>query len=226
MIFFEAPSGPPSPVTSGLLMYMDAGNSSSYPGAGTTWTCLQGSGEATLLGTGAPVYSSADGGYIDFNNERYANSTSQFTGLNALTIFTFIKIPTTASNYDPIIFSRSATSITGLNFGFNTRLAIHHNGTIKTSNITPPLNEWIMVAVSISSSSAIFYQGRSTGITSNSVSGTYTTCAMDNIGICIDRNITFRNGNLDMSVAMIYNRALSAAEITENFDIFKGRYGY
>jgi len=229
MIFFEdtSPPGPPLPVTSGLLMYMDAGNSSSYPGTGTTWTCLEGSGTATLLGPSAPVYSSADGGYIDFNNERYAHVSSQFFNMPGLTIFSFIRVPVLPSNYDALIFSRSAAnSPTGFHFGFNARLAIHYNGSIISSTLTPTLNEWIMVAATVSTSSVVFYRGSSSGITQQTRTGTYTSCFMENIGICIDRQITYRNSNVDMSIAMIYDRPLSTAEITQNFDLFKSRYGY
>ena len=36
-------------VTDGLVFYVDAGNSSSYPGSGTTWSDLIGSDDATLI---------------------------------------------------------------------------------------------------------------------------------------------------------------------------------
>ena len=53
-------------VSSGLLMHLDAGNSSSYSGTGTTWSDLSGNGNHATLVNG-PTYSSADGGAIDFD---------------------------------------------------------------------------------------------------------------------------------------------------------------
>jgi len=42
-------SRPSSPVFSNLLVYLDAGNPSSYSGTGTTWTDLQGNDNGTLI---------------------------------------------------------------------------------------------------------------------------------------------------------------------------------
>lgn len=47
-----------SMVTSGLIMYLDAGNTSSYPGSGTSWADLSGNGRNATLING-PVFSSA-----------------------------------------------------------------------------------------------------------------------------------------------------------------------
>lgn len=47
----------PSIVTSGLVLYLDAGNVKSYPGSGNTWTDLSGRGNHHTLG-GNPTYSS------------------------------------------------------------------------------------------------------------------------------------------------------------------------
>ena len=46
-------------VTDGLVFYVDAANSNSYPGSGTTWTDLIGSNNATL--DNGPTYSSSNG---------------------------------------------------------------------------------------------------------------------------------------------------------------------
>jgi len=46
-----------SAITSGLIMNLDAGNISSYPGSGTSWTDTVGSKVFTLAGTiGTPTY--------------------------------------------------------------------------------------------------------------------------------------------------------------------------
>lgn len=53
-------------VTSNLVLNLDAGNSLSYPGTGTTWTDLSSSGNNATLVNGAG-FSSADGGAITFD---------------------------------------------------------------------------------------------------------------------------------------------------------------
>jgi hypothetical protein len=56
----------PGIVTTNLVLYYDAGNTSSYPGTGTTWSNLQ----ATTLNqtlTNGPTYSTNNGGTIVFD---------------------------------------------------------------------------------------------------------------------------------------------------------------
>ena len=52
-------------VTNNLVLHLDAGNSSSYSGSGTTWTDLSGQGNnGTINGS---TYNSEIGGYFDFD---------------------------------------------------------------------------------------------------------------------------------------------------------------
>ena len=68
--------------TSGLYLHYDAGNLSSYPGSGTTWTDLTGNGyNATISGTYA--YSSSNGGSIQFNAGAATDGMAQFQINNA-----------------------------------------------------------------------------------------------------------------------------------------------
>ena len=50
----------------GLVLALDAANTKSYPGSGTTWTDLSGRGNTGTL-TNGPTYSSANGGSIVFD---------------------------------------------------------------------------------------------------------------------------------------------------------------
>ena len=66
-------------VSSGLVLHLDAGNASSYPGSGTTLTDLSGSGNNGTLVNG-PTYSSANGGSLSFdgvNDYVSVSNTSQ-----------------------------------------------------------------------------------------------------------------------------------------------------
>jgi len=57
---------PPSIATNGLVLNLDAGNTSSYIGSGTTWTDLTGSGNNGTL-TNGPIFNSGNGGSIVFD---------------------------------------------------------------------------------------------------------------------------------------------------------------
>ena len=56
----------PDIVRDGLVLNLDAGEPSSYPGTGTAWTDLSGNGNTGTL-TNGPTYSSANGGSIVFD---------------------------------------------------------------------------------------------------------------------------------------------------------------
>ena len=62
---YVGPLVPPSLVTTGLVLNLDAGNSVSYVGSGTTWNDLSGSNHGTL--TNGPLFNAGNGGSIVFD---------------------------------------------------------------------------------------------------------------------------------------------------------------
>ena len=65
----------PKIVTGGLVLAVDAGNTKSYPGSGTTWSDTSGGGhEGTLSGMGSTHFDSADGGSFEFFGGLYTNN--------------------------------------------------------------------------------------------------------------------------------------------------------
>jgi len=62
----------------GLVLALDAGNTKSYPGTGTTWTDISGNGNSGTL-TNGPTYSSDDGGSIVFDGSNAYAVTSSNT---------------------------------------------------------------------------------------------------------------------------------------------------
>ena len=215
------------PVTAGLVLNLDAGNVASYPGSGTTWTDLSGNGRNGTL-TGGPTYSSADGGSIVFDG---TNDFVQCSGSLTATAATFViwmRRNGTQDDYDGIIYSRSANA-TGLSFfGTTNKISYTWNNAVDTytwdSGLTIPDLTWCMVAVSVTSTSATAYLCQSSGITSATNTVSHTSTVLDDVKLAQDdQGARFFNGRI--SVAMIYDRALSADEITQNFNALRGRYG-
>ena len=58
--------GGPSIVTNGLVLYLDAANTKSYPGSGTTWSDISRVGNNGTL-TNGPTFNSINGGSIVFD---------------------------------------------------------------------------------------------------------------------------------------------------------------
>jgi len=215
-----------SVVTTGLQLYLDAGQAASYSGSGTTWTDLSGNGRNGTL-TNGPTYSSADGGSIVFDG---SNDFVQCTGSVTATAATFvawIRRNGTQGTYDGILFSRG-TNVTGMNFQASNQLGYHWNNAVNTytwqSGLTIPDLTWCMVAVSVTSTAATAYLCQSSGITSaiNTVSHISTT--LDDIKIGQeDFGGRFFNGNI--AIAQLYNIALSAEQVAQNFAADRARFG-
>ena len=214
-------------VTTNLSMFLDAGNASSYPGSGTAWTDLSGNSRNGTL-TGGPTYTSADGGSIVFDGTNDFVQCSGSITATAATFVTWIRRNGTQSDYDGIIYSRGATA-TGIQFfGTTNRIAYTWNNAVNTytwnSGLTLPDLTWCMIAVSVTSSSATAYLCQSSGITSATNTVSHTSTTLDDIKIGQDDlGGRFFTGNI--ATAMIYDRALSADEITQNFNALRGRYG-
>jgi hypothetical protein len=73
-------------VETGLRMYLDAGNASSYPGSGITWTDTVDGKEFTLYN--GPTYHAEKGGYLNFvaSAGQYAEATSFSDSLSNWTL--------------------------------------------------------------------------------------------------------------------------------------------
>jgi hypothetical protein len=215
----------PKIVTDGLVLCLDAGNPKSYPGSGTAWTDLSGNNRNGTL-TNGPTFSSANGGSIVFDG---ANDFVQCTGsvvTSAATFLVWMYRNGNQGQWDGVLFSRG-TNTTGLGIFTSNQLGYHWNDAGNTYNwssglIIPDL-QWSLCAVSVSSGSATAYLCQQTGITSaiNSVGHGSTTLNDIKIGQD-DFGGRFFTGNI--AVAQIYNRALSSAEIIQNYNATKGRF--
>jgi hypothetical protein len=213
-------------VTTNLSMFLDAGNASSYPGSGTAWTDLSGNSRNGTL-TNGPTYTSADGGAIVFDGTNDFVQCSGSITATAATFVTWMRRNGTQGSYDGILLSRGS-SVTGMMFQSSNQLAYIWNNAINTytwnSGLTLPDLTWCMVAVSVTSSSATAYLCQSGGITSATNTVSHTSTTLDDIKIGQDDfGGRFFTGNI--ATAMIYDRALSADEITQNFNALRGRYG-
>jgi hypothetical protein len=220
-------SAPLSVVTTGLQLYLDAGNASSYSGTGTSWNDLSGNGRNGTL-TNNPTYSSADGGSIVFDgNNDFVQCSGSLT-VTAATFVTWIRRNGPQDDYDGIIYSRG-TVATGLSFlGVTNKISYTWNNTVDTyswdSGLTIPDLTWCMVAVSVTNTTATAYLCQSSGITSATNTVSHTSTVLDDVKLAQD-DLGGRFFNGRISVAMIYDRALSAGEITQNFNALRSRYG-
>jgi hypothetical protein len=213
-------------VTTGLQLYLDAGNASSYSGSGTAWNDLSGNGRNGTL-TGGPTYSATNGGSIVFDGTNdYVQCTGSLT-VTAATFVTWIRRNGTQSQYDGILYSRG-TNTTGINFASSNQLGYNWNDTVSTYNwnsgLVIPDATWCMIAVSVTSTAATAYLCQASGITTATNTFSHTSSVIDDIKIAVDDAAArYISGNI--AIAQLYNIALSAGEISQNFQADRARFG-
>jgi hypothetical protein len=215
-----------SVVTTGLQLYLDAGNASSYPGSGTTWTDLTVNGRNGTL-TNGPTYSSADGGSIVFDGSNdYVQCTGSLT-VTAATFVTWIRRNGNQGQYDGILFSRG-TNTTGMNFQASNQLGYHWNDAGNTYNwqsgLTIPDATWCMIAVSVTSTSATAYLCQTGGTTTATNTVNHSSSLLNDIKLAVDDAAArYFTGNI--AIAQLYNIALSADQVSQNFTADRARFG-
>jgi hypothetical protein len=208
-------------VTTGLIMYIDAGVGASYPGSGTAWTDITYTGNNGTL-TNGPTYDSADGGSILFDGvDDYAALTnvnlSRASGQDFVWN-TWIKTPAVLSGYKMILSTNANYYYLAL---FNNQIAFDVRGIPLNRYGTLSPNTWYNITIVRDTNiDYIYVNGALIGTRSNNggYSGTMA------IGRWAYNNSLYYNSNI--SVVSIYNAKLTDVEVLQNFDTLKSRYGY
>ena len=212
----------PSIVLNGLVLYLDAANIKSYPGSGTTWTDLSGRGNTGTL-TNGPTYSSANGGSLVFDGvDDYVSGS--IPTINSWSMTLWYRSTDITSN--PVFYPFSGTPATGLGFGGTFGVTTNNrwyflDGTnaLSSANTAVTTNIWYYLVVTKSSTTYNLYTNGSLSLTTTGVDVSLTQYNLGRRGDAV----WYSKGNI--AQASIYNRALSAAEVSQNFNALRGRYG-
>lgn len=215
---------------SGLVLHLDAGNTASYSGSGTTWNDLSGNGSnVTLTNT---TYSSANGGSIVFNGTTsYADFTASIGNTNVVTVEMWVKTNSLTSPVGMYFgFGLYDVWTSGGNIGYNTSAGDLQGVNSSQVDFLGIVGGWRHLVFVMNSgaktNNKIYVNGESQ--TMNQVYGTFnTTNANFNSGV--GRISSWRNDlnwRMNMNVAnfKIYNRELTQQEITNNFNANKSRF--
>ena len=209
----------PAIVTNGLILNLDAGFTPSYPTTGTAWYDISSGGNNGTLING-PTFSSANSGSIVFDGvDDYASTTISYSATASINLWIY---PITG----PGVFQYGDGSV-GLPICLldytNTNLRVYVNNYYTTYSSVLTLNQWNNICLTLNPSIPQY-----TLYINNSLIGTgniqNTLPAQTGIVILGDHNFT-SNGNSRIASAQVYNRALSAAEILQNYNATKSRFG-
>lgn len=229
-------------VRDGLVLHLDAADRKSYPGSGNIWFDRSGyQNNFTLFNT--PSFSSSNGGNIVFNGSaQYASSTStlNLSPYNQITVEIWF-IPSNA--LEKLVFEHSANWNTNVG-GFGLASNSNGGGTLSTQCHTNSSNggrsyDFTCGTTQYSCHVNIFSKiadstGRLSYVNSNLLpfaAGWLTTTQTSSTN-------AFRNDTMylaarggsgfffagSMAIFKIYNRKLSASEISQNFNATRKRF--
>jgi len=227
-------------VKDSLSMCLDAGNTKSYPGSGATWTDLANRISFSSLGATQTPHSVVGGApAFTFNNSGYWESTANHAlvdlggdctvilwlyGADVTTRKTlFEKAGTTYASYQQEL---AMTLETNEAFSYYSRFSADYDfGSTSTIDI----GAWSMTAIKMSSGKSATAR---TGFYSKNgaawISG-YTS--RSSVALVAAGAIRVGNGyagvveNCSVGAVLCYNKMLSDAEIKQNFEAYRGRYG-
>ena len=234
----------PRIITDGLVLCLDAGNTKSYSGSGTTWTDLSGNGNTGTLVNGVG-YNSANGGSLSFDgsNDKITIDSSSSTNLSDgdFTISSWFYIPTSVdtTNLYYWIFAIGTSSGAGNTW----YLRLWRSG-ISPGALFTRINNVILLGTDGDDSAAYpgdYYKasGRWTHFTfieNNGTSyyymnGVQTGSASTPTIPSGNNYITIGNMSTDQSPTnmlvsnfSLYQKPLTVAEVEQNYNALKGRY--
>ena len=216
-------------VTSGLVLALDAADKLSYPGSGTSWFDLSGNNTTGTL-TNGPTFSAGNMGSVVFDGvDDYISFSSLLdTTANVSVEMWFYNTQTSGES---TLLSNGYGSTTGYIIGLGlcssgiTTLNVTFGGiACGVVTATVSTNTWYQMVFTKSSSSNVLYTN---GIQQSTAS---RNCNSPAGGTIIGDTYAPRGGvggfyKGNIAISRMYNRALSAAEVLQNYNAVKSRFG-
>ena len=222
----------PKIVTDSLVLCLDAANTKSYPGSGTTWTDITGKGHnGTIDGA---TFSSDNNGIFDFDGSNdditFSNSSSLQPSNVDWTFEGWVNIDSSASNYN-FLYANDAScqdswfsTTNEIQCWFNdVNSTSSHNVTLYSGSDTAPKGQWHHVIVSRISNVWKLYLN---GTEKASVTDTFTVATPSLVPTVGAYSSGIYRLDGKMSQVRIYKaKGLTAAEVRQNFNATRTRFG-
>ncbi len=224
----------PKIVTDGLVFAVDAANKKSYPGSGTTWLDLAGNNNGTL--TNGPTFDSGNGGSIDFDGSNDYVDFGNFDNTQVSSAITLsIWFNASYSSLGFLIGNGGGWNAGGFcMFMYSSKVRFELQGTGKKALDIPTssFGQWQNMVGTwengglmrgyVNGSQVVTTSGI-TAISSNSDTGYLRMGGKGSNPGAPGLSVSYVNGNI--ALTKIYNKALSADEILQNYNVLKGRFG-
>jgi len=216
-------AGGPDIVENGLVLYLDAANRRSYPGSGTAWNDLSGNNNTGTL-TNGPTFDNGNGGSISFDgvNDEVICTNNASVQVTVGSIFAWFNANGGNTGINGIIAKQNAWSL----FVWDNTLRTYDwgNNVDRNTGINVDNSSWNYVVMTFTetvgtpSNNAIIYLNGTAVLT--------TTVKHSNHSVTVqigEANAAQHFGG-KIASAGVYNRALTAQEILQNYNATRSRF--
>lgn len=223
----------PNIVTNGLILNLDALNKKSYPGSGTIWNNLS---STTISGSlfNNPTLTTDAGNSLSFSSAASQYGTVVNPGdLSNWTAETFVKFNSSYSTKVSMVIGGQYNGSNKLNFTIGTNNApINYNIAVgffdgawrSTTGVAYPVGAWVYITGTYDGSVVRQYTN---GLQAQTLNYTGTPSSGGELRINRRWDDVVSSGNLfdtNIAVIRVYNRALSAQEVQQNYNALKSRF--
>ena len=227
----------PDLIQNGLVLSFDAADKNSYKGSGTTWKDLSGNANNATL-TNSPTFSNANIGTLTFAraSTQYAETDSSISSLSNWTIESWVKFTTIPSANTTV--SAIVTNVfngSNINFSLTTDVdgsankgiyVAFYNGTWRYAAFhAPSAGVWYHYIGTYDGATIKMYVNGSL-YSSTAYVGTSSSGGKVRIARRWDDAVTIGNFiNGSIPIVRVYNTALTATEVLQNYTANKTRFG-
>ena len=244
----------PNIVEEGLVLALDAANTKSYPGSGTTWNDLSGNGRNGTL-TNGPTYSSANSGILQLDG---TNDTIRFTkddsliNTSTMSVEMWVAVGNIGSSFAILITNRDSSD-----YRVAMMLGVDNREVIREHNPNAdPMAAFVLVGNGTTASVAyktglfgttngdsnfhhivgtfstgelkLYYDGELQHTNSSAVSSLHISTQTDGyyrIGGEYSAGSYTSNLTGEVASSKIYHKTLTASEVLQNYNATKSRFG-
>lgn len=214
------------------ILYLDAGQTASYSGTGTTWSDISGKGNNSTL-YNITYQSTVGGGSMFFSNavNRYASFTAPVTSATTITAEMWVK---TTSLNDGMYFGFNMYDIwtSGGGIGFNTAASDLYGISAAQVSTLGIIGNWKHLVFVMNTDSYLGNKIYVNGVLqslSQIASSQSSGNANFNSGLGLlggwYANANFRSVNMNLATFKIYDKEISAGDILSKYNAEKSRYG-
>jgi hypothetical protein len=202
------------------ILSLDASNTQSYPGSGTTWTDLSGLKNNGTLNNGV-AYNSGNSGYFDLDGSNDYISFSEYIPINNQSTTISVWMLSSGNQYSFFGDSASSSYVQII----DKRVIINHYGGLNGTHsfeTNHPTTSWMNITWRWSNGTFRCFRN---GVDSDTGSISKTTQEVDSFNQIGRRQTGSRYMNVNLGQFEIWNYGLSDSDITDFYNATKSRFG-